>query len=172
MRRRLAPVVERRHAAHPSVTVSAVPDLVEGRGGLRDLQLLRWLEPVRDPRLLDALDFLLRVCSAVEDLSGHAAHRLTARQRERVAAELGYSAGAALLADLYAHARWVAFWLDGALVAPAADRSFGLSMAVKRGYLVAGESLPPLERVPSLGLRVAHLIGFAPPASELLDWAA
>ena len=45
-------------------------------------------------------------------------------------------------------------------------------MAVKRGYLVAGASLPPLERVPSLGLRVAHLIGFAPPVGGILDWAA
>ena len=101
LRRRLAPAVERRHATHPSVTVSAVPDLVEGRGGLRDLQLLRWLEPERDARVLDALDYLLRVSSAVEDLQGQATHRFTARLRERVAGALGHADGAAVLAELY-----------------------------------------------------------------------
>jgi [protein-PII] uridylyltransferase len=44
-------------------------------------------------------------------------------------------------------------------------------MAVRRGKLKA-ERLPALERVPSLGLRVAHLVGVAPPALDILDWAS
>src|SRR5262249_30269456 len=30
---------------------------------------------------------------------------------------------------------------------------------------------PPLERAPGLGLRVANLVGLAPPSAALLDWA-
>jgi [protein-PII] uridylyltransferase len=175
LQRRLAPLVQRRHASHPAVTVAAVPDLIDGRGGLHDLQVVRWLEPTDDPRLANALDFLLRVSSTGDTLAGHATHRLTPRLQERVAVALDFGQGnvatEAFLASLYQHARWVAFFLDGALSPSRADRSFGLSLAVKRGRLV-GERLPPLERVPSLGLRVAHMVGLAPPATEILDWAA
>jgi [protein-PII] uridylyltransferase len=175
LRRRLSPLVQRRHASHPAVTMSAVPDLLNGRGGLRDLQVLRWLEPLRDPRLVSALDFLLGVASTVDSPSGHATHRLTPRLQERAAGTLGYGYGGpaadAFMADLYHHARWVAFQLDGALSQPHADRSFGLSLSIRRGRL-EGERLPPLERVPTLGLRVAHLIGLAPPVARILDWAS
>jgi len=175
LRRRLGPLVQRRHAGHPAVTVAAVPDLRSGRGGLQDLQALRWLEPDADPRITAALDFVLCVAAAVEETSGHAAHRFPPRLQERAAVSLGYGQGAAaadaLMADLYRHARRAAFALDGALAEPHADRSFGLSLSIKRGRLV-GERLASLERVPTLGLRVAHLIGLAPPSVEILDWAA
>jgi [protein-PII] uridylyltransferase len=36
---------------------------------------------------------------------------------------------------------------------------------------LVAERLPPLERAPGLGLRVAHLTGLAPPSPELVDWA-
>jgi hypothetical protein len=162
LRQRLQPIVQRRHAANPSATVSAAPDLVEGRGGLKDLQMLRWLQPKSDERTLAALDFELQLCEAMETLIGHTAHRLTPRLRERISRESD------VLAELYRHARWVAFQLDGALIEPSANRSFGLSLAVRRGQLTA-ERLPPLERVPSMGFRVAHLIGFAPPSHALID---
>jgi [protein-PII] uridylyltransferase len=35
--------VQRRHASHASATMSPTPDLIAGRGGLNDLQALRWL---------------------------------------------------------------------------------------------------------------------------------
>ena len=175
LRRRLAPIVERRHSVHAAVTGAAVPDVLEGRGGVRDLQVLRWLEASLHPRALDALDFLLQVSAAVEDRAEHAVHRLTARLQERAAAALDYgldaSASERLMADLYRHARWVAFYLEGAFEPAHADRSFGLSLSIRRGRLV-GERLASLERVPTLGLRVAHLIGLAPPTEQLLDWAA
>src|SRR6185436_9482125 len=115
------------------------------------------------------------VSATIEDRAEHAVHRLTARLQERAATELGYGqddpASDRFMADLYRHARWVAFYLDGAFGPPHDDRSFGLSLSIRRGRLV-GERLASLERVPTLGLRVAHLIGFAPPTEQLLDWAA
>jgi len=89
LRRHLAPLVQRRHAGHAAVTVAAVPDLHNGRGGVRDVQTLRWLEPLTDQRVLAALDFQLRLASSVEEASGHAAHRFTPRLQERAAAALG-----------------------------------------------------------------------------------
>jgi [protein-PII] uridylyltransferase len=170
LRRRVAPLVQRRHAGHPAVTVSAVPDVLNGRGGLRDLQALHWLDPSPDQRIERATDFLLTLVSTAEEQLGHAHHRLTPRVQDRVAPTMGYASADALMADVYSHARWIAFALDGALSQPHADRSFGLSLSIRRGQLI-GERLPPLERVPTLGLRVAHLIGFAPPARAILDWA-
>ena len=48
------------------------------------------------------------------------------------------------MSELYRHARWVTFQLDGALMQPSDDRSFGLSLALRRGRLT-GERLPNLE---------------------------
>jgi [protein-PII] uridylyltransferase len=171
LRQHLEPLVRQRQATHPMATASATPDLVAGRGGLEDLNVVRWLELKPDGHILDALDFLLGTISHIEDMVGHASHRLTARIQDRIAKVMGLANSGELLSTLYGHARWVAFHLEGALAQPTSDRTFGLSLAVKRGRLAA-ERLPPLERVPSLGLRVAHLIGVAPPSSEVLEWAA
>src|ERR1700704_972387 len=43
LRHRLRTDAQRRHASHASAAASATPDLVSGRGGLHDLQSLRWL---------------------------------------------------------------------------------------------------------------------------------
>jgi UTP:GlnB (protein PII) uridylyltransferase len=171
LRLRLLPLVTRRHAADPAVTDAAVPDLLDGRGGLTDLQALRWLTPHLDERTQHALDLLLLTVSALETQLEHRAHRLPRRILARVAENLGYKNGDALLESLYQHARWVAFQLDSALSPPGEERSFGLSLAVKRGQLQA-ERLPRLEHVPSLGLRIAHLSGVAPPSNTILSWAA
>jgi [protein-PII] uridylyltransferase len=170
LRRRLLASVQRRHAAHAPVTASAAPDLLDGRGGLHDLEALRWLDPLAGRRLRDALDVLLRAVTLVESIGGHASHRLTLRVQERVAAMLG-STSEALLDELYQHARRVAFQLDGVLASPPPDRSLGASIHIRDGHLV-GDRLPALERSPILGLRVANLVGLAPPHPDLLDWAS
>ena len=91
-----------------------MPDLEAGRGGLLDLHALRWLEPEQDERLIGALDFLLRALAAVEELVGQVPDRLSARLQERLAAALSPGGTRAdFLAELYRHARWVAFSLDG-----------------------------------------------------------
>jgi [protein-PII] uridylyltransferase len=171
LRHRLRIDAKDRHATHASAAASAAPDVVAGRGGLRDLHALRWLEPEQDERLSGALDFQLATLSAVEELTGQLAGRLSARLQERVATSLGTGGRAEFLAELYRHARWVAFSLDGVLAPSRDDRQLGSSLMLRRGELVA-ERLPPIARAPSLGLRAANLVGLAPPGAELLAWAS
>ena len=170
LRHRLRTDAQRRHASHASAAGSATPDLVAGRGGLLDLQALRWLDDTPDTRVTAALDFMLLSVSAIEELVGQVPHRLNARVQEQLSAALDLT-DSTLLPKLYAHARWVAFRLDGALSPSRDDRQLGLSLAVRHGELVA-ERLPPLERAPSFGLRVANLVGLAPPDPALLAWAS
>jgi [protein-PII] uridylyltransferase len=166
---------ERRHATHSSATSSAAPDLVAGRGGLRDLQALRWLGSSFDQQgaLWGALDFLLRAISAIEQAVDHTPHRVSARLQERVAADLGLAPDGsdAFLRELYGRTRVVGFQLDGALAPRRDDRQLGPGLAVRDGMLV-GERLPPLARAPSIGLRVANLVGLAQPNDALEQWAA
>jgi [protein-PII] uridylyltransferase len=163
LKHRIRLEIVERHAAHPSPTCASTPDLVAGRGGLLDLQALRWLEEPPDPRTVEALQFLLATVSAAEDLSGHAVHQLSPRLREQLDPDL--------LKHLFAHARWVAFALDSALSPEREDRVFGPVFNLTRNHLVA-ERPPPLERAPTPGLRLANLVGLAPPSPELLDWAS
>jgi [protein-PII] uridylyltransferase len=44
LRQRLLVSVQRRHLGFPSAVDAPAPDVVDGRGGLRDAQLLRWLD--------------------------------------------------------------------------------------------------------------------------------
>ncbi|MBV9135132.1 MAG: hypothetical protein JO318_20660, partial [Chloroflexi bacterium] len=155
--------VEHRHGTNPPATAASQPDLVGGRGGLQDLQALHWLDLPWDQRLTAALDFLLSAIASAEDLSGHAVHRISTD----VLARLG---GDELLSRLFAHTRWVAFQLDGALTPARDDRVLGPTVSLVHNELVA-QRPPPLERAPGLGLRVANLVGLAPPSSQLLDWA-
>ena len=98
--------------------------------------------------------------------------RLSARLQERLAAALSPGGTRAdFLAELYRHARWVAFSLDGALAPSRDDRQLGANLMLRRGELFA-ERLPPIARAPSLGLRAANLVGLAPPGAELLAWAS
>jgi [protein-PII] uridylyltransferase len=170
LRARLRTDAQRRRASHAPAAGSATPDLVSGRGGLLDLQALRWLDDAPDARVTAALDFLLLSLSTIEELVGQVPHRLNARVQDQLSAALGLT-DSSLLPTLYTHARWVAFRLDGALAPSREDRQLGLSLAVRRGELVA-DRLPPLERAPSFGLRVANLVGLAPPDRTLMAWAS
>jgi [protein-PII] uridylyltransferase len=163
LRHKLRLEVEHRHASNPPATASNQPDVVGGRGGLLDIQALRWLDLPSDDRLLAALDMLLGAIAAAEDLTGHAVHRLPSE----VLADLG---GGDFLTRLYAHTRWVGFELDGALTPARDDRPLGWGLSVVHNELVA-QRPPPLERAPGLGLRIANLVGLAPPSSQLVDWA-
>jgi [protein-PII] uridylyltransferase len=167
LRHRLRADTQRRHATHASAASSIVPDLVAGRGGLLDLAALRWLDDLESERSTQALDFLLETLSAAEEIAGHTPRHLTKRLQDR----LSHSPGKPVLEDLYAHARWVAFNLDNALAPDRDDRQLGPVLALRSGQLVA-ERMPPVERAPALGLRVANLVGLAPPSPDLLAWAS
>lgn len=186
LRQRLRADVAHRHATHAAATSAGVPDIVAGRGGVVDASLLRWVEPAHarasatrgassglndvDEPLRAARDVLLAVVSAAEDASGHRVQRLGRRLQERLAPLLGFESTAALMYCLRAHARWVAFRLDDVFAPPRSDRVLGPHLALRRGRLV-GTDLPTLEAMPSLGLRVANLVGFAPPDERLMRWA-
>jgi hypothetical protein len=131
---------------------------------LLDIQALHWLNVATDPRTRAALNFLLQLCSRAEDLMGQPVQRLSVRVLERVEAEQP------ILEDLYAHARWIAFALDGALTPHRDDRKLGPVLALRNNELVADRP-PPIERAPGLGVRVANLVGLAPPSVDLLAWA-
>jgi [protein-PII] uridylyltransferase len=157
LRHRLRAETEHRHSTHPAATASNTPDAVAGRGGLLDIQALHWLDVPEDERTTRALSYLLAAIAAEEEQTSHTTHRLSADSVPS-------------FADLYAHARWVAFRLDGALAPARDDRQLGPLLALQHNELVA-QRLPPIERAPSLGLRIANLVGLAPPSSELLEWA-
>jgi [protein-PII] uridylyltransferase len=164
LRHRLRSETEHRHATHAPATGSTTPDVVAGRGGLTDIQALRWLDVADDPRTVAALSFILDTLESAEHAAGNAIHGLTQALVERLDPDQ------ALLEQLYGHARWVAFQLDSALAPARGDRQLGPSLALHHNLLVA-QRLPPLERAPSLGLRIANLAGLAAPSSELMAWA-
>jgi UTP:GlnB (protein PII) uridylyltransferase len=136
---------------------------VAGRGGLLDVCALHWLDAADDADTVAALDFLLTAVASAETLTGHAVHRLSPRVLHHL--------GEAFLPALYGHARWVAFSLDSALSPDRDDRQLGSGLSLQHNEVTA-QRPPPLERAPGLGLRVANLVGLAPPSSVLLQWAS
>ncbi|MBV9545124.1 MAG: hypothetical protein JOY61_12200, partial [Chloroflexi bacterium] len=164
--RRLRPDVEHRHLTHAAVTSATAPDIIVGRGGLEDARVLCWLErldmlasetPVdvmRSKRLELALDFLLAVLAALEELTGHRAVHLNPRSAQRVAERLGCSNAGEFMWSLRAHARWTAFHVDNQFAPVRHDRPLGAHLELNRGRLV-GTRMPSLDEVPGIGLRVA-----------------
>ena len=165
LRHRLRTEIAQRHATHASATASSTPDLVAGRGGLMDADALHWLGLDDDSRTCKAVDFLLSTISSAEEVTEHTVQRLSQRVLERLDSDQH------VLPTLFAHTRWVAFQLEGALAAERDDRTFGPALSLQRNQLVA-QRPPPLERAPALGLRVANLVGLAPPTPELVDWGS
>jgi [protein-PII] uridylyltransferase len=164
LRRQLRSDAQQRHASHPSVSASLGPDLFSGRGGLADLNALRWLGGGEDPRTIDALEFLLATLDHVEELHDQSPRQLSPSIVEQL------DPSGRFLPRLYAHARWIAFSLDSALTQPAVDRRLGPYVSIRRGELVA-ERPPPLHRAPGFGLRLANVVGLAAPSADLLLWA-
>lgn len=118
---------EARRERHGSVSSLLEPDLKEGAGGLRDVQLLRWLEAgltgtLEEAGLLrgaerEAVDgadeFLERVRGALHLETGRATDRIVLEQQPQVARDLGFedeldlAAVDALMRSVFAHARQV-----------------------------------------------------------------
>jgi len=108
-----------RHAAAGEVAFLLEPDLKERRGGLRDVQAMRWAEAARrvllpgdDDTLQEAYDLLLRVRCALHDVTGKANDRLALQDQDAVAAAVGARDADALMAEVAAAARTIAWTSD------------------------------------------------------------
>jgi len=118
---------EARRGRHGSVSSLLEPDLKEGSGGLRDVQILRWLEAAlgrsleeadlvraAEREVVDAADeFLERVRGALHLETGRATDRIVLEQQPQVARDLGFSDEPGLVAvdglmrGVFEHARQV-----------------------------------------------------------------
>ncbi len=132
---RLREDAERRAERHGSVSHLLEPDLKEGRGGLRDAQMLRWLSISLAGRpgalvelglqrkterraVEDALEFLVRVRSAVHLETGRPGDRLVMELQPQVARSLGFEdepglrAADGLMRTVFEHGRQVEHVVD------------------------------------------------------------
>lgn len=113
--------VQSRHAAAGEVAFLLEPDLKEGRGGLRDIHALRWAESARpvlvagdSAALHDAEDVLLAARVAVHRIARKPSDLLLLERQDEVAAALGLPDADALVAQVSAAARTVAWVSDEA----------------------------------------------------------
>jgi [protein-PII] uridylyltransferase len=120
-RRRFAALdrmVEERHAASADVAYALEPDLKEGKGGSRDLTVLRAIAAAApvfspDPRLEAAAETLLETRVALQRRVGRSDHLMLEHQDE-VAADLGDHDADVLMARVSAAARTIAWQSDDA----------------------------------------------------------
>ncbi|MFP5377094.1 MAG: [protein-PII] uridylyltransferase, partial [Acidimicrobiia bacterium] len=167
----LAAAVAGRHARFGEVAFLLEPELKEGRGGLRDVHALRaaaLATPVVDPdleALLVAHDVVLSVRVELHRRAGKALDRLLLQEQDGVAAALGYVGADALMADVAAAGRTIAFagddaWrrLASARAGPKGrttgrDRPLGPGLALRDGEVALAAGADPGD--PSLVLRAA-----------------
>lgn len=113
----LAEALTMRHARMGDLTTSIEPDVKEGRGGLRDMTVLRaltstWLADRPRGEVDDAYEKLLDVRDALHVATGRGRDRLIREDQDAVAALLGHPDADALLTEVVQCARRVSFALD------------------------------------------------------------
>ncbi len=119
--RELARVVDERHREYGDVAFRLEPDLKEGRGGLRDVDSLRWAETLRPgfaADLLEGLDagveVLGRARVELHRATGRPGNRLTLDDQDVVASRLGLRSGQHLMKEISLSARRIAWNSDEA----------------------------------------------------------
>jgi [protein-PII] uridylyltransferase len=117
----MAQRVRDRQAQAGEVAFLLEPDLKEGRGGLRDVQALRWAQAARtilwqpDGASLDeAYDLLLAVRVELHRRTGRPGDRLLLQEQDGVADALGYHDADALMRSVAHAARTIAWTSDDA----------------------------------------------------------
>jgi UTP:GlnB (protein PII) uridylyltransferase len=111
-----------REARFGSVGRMLEPDLKEGLGGLRDIQVLRWLAQLREPEgngtassveVEMALDYLLLVRTALHRVASSRSNLLLAEHHQAIAEALGiedrpgWEPRDGLMREVFRHGRWV-----------------------------------------------------------------
>jgi [protein-PII] uridylyltransferase len=117
----LAARVDARHAQAGEVAFMLEPDLKEGRGGLRDVHSLHWAQAARaillehdELSLSTAYATLLDARVELQRRTGRPSNVLALQEQESVAKALGIAGGDALMADVAAAARAIAWTSDDA----------------------------------------------------------
>lgn len=121
--RGLARLARERHARFGNTIHHLEPDIKEAPGGLRDLQLLRWLGAIRSgegpaaaPESLEAARrFLFHLRCRLHYAAGRDSNRLSFEAQEMAAGEDGEVPAAAWMRTYYRHARAVFFEATRAL---------------------------------------------------------
>jgi len=113
--------VDQRHDEYGEVAFGLGPDLKNGRGGLRDVQSIRWAhdsgvlaDAGSDLRLEAAYEVLLRARVELHRLTGRPGDRLVLDFQDEVAEVLGYDDADLLMADVAGAARLIAWVSDAA----------------------------------------------------------
>lgn len=106
-----------RHARAGDVAFLVEPDLKEGRGGLRDVHAMRaaaaaWVVDAPPARVGAAYDVLLAARVGLHRVTGRGNDHLTLQEQDQVARVTGHADATALMADVSAAARTVAWALD------------------------------------------------------------
>lgn len=119
--RRLATSIDQRHQSAGDVSFTIEPDLKNGRGGLRDIQGLRWAERVSPgfatdllAELDDEADLLLSTRLELHRYAGRAGDVLALDDQDDVARAVGYQSGEELMSTLATAGRAVAWNSDEA----------------------------------------------------------
>ncbi|MBW3667906.1 MAG: [protein-PII] uridylyltransferase [Actinobacteria bacterium] len=156
--------VRARHDEFDEVAFLLEPELKEGRGGLRDVHALRVLAMTTavagafDPAVDQAYDLLVHVRVALHRRAERALDRLLLQEQDGVAADLGYRHADALMADVSAAARTVAWAGDetwARVLRPrktVKDRALGPGLALRDGEVVLTADASPATD-PTLVLR-------------------
>jgi [protein-PII] uridylyltransferase len=174
-RRWLATMAERTRARHRKageVAFLLEPDIKEGRGGLRDVQGLRWAQAARtilwedDQGPLDAAyDLLLSVRVELHRQANRAGDRLLLQEQDAVSLALGYEHADDMMRDVATAARTIAWTSDDAwariessLAGPLArarrERPLGPGLTLRDGEVHVAESAD-VAGDPALALRAA-----------------
>ena len=165
--------VQDRHERAGEVAFLLEPDLKAGRGGLRDVHALGWVEATGrllvevDRQSLDeARDVILGARVELQRRSGKPSDRLLLQDQDAVAAALGYSDADDLMAAVAAAARTIAWNSDevwrrvrSSLEGPrghvaATDRPLATGLVLREGAVELARGADPASD-PTLALRAA-----------------
>jgi [protein-PII] uridylyltransferase len=164
--------VRDRQAQAGEVAFLLEPDLKEGRGGLRDVQALRWAQAARtilwdtDGASLDgAYDRLLAVRVELHRRTGRPGDRLLLQEQDAVADSLGYRDADALMRAVAHAARTIAWtsddsWarIESSLAGPLGrlrrERPLGGGLVLRDGEIHVAEATD-VAGDPAIGLRAA-----------------
>lgn len=170
-----------RHARFGDAGVDIEPHLKEGRGGLRDLQLLRWLDVIEPGALDGPLDLLLAVRDALHAAAGKKQDRLTREFVEPVAQRLGIDADCdtdedvrdILMRIIYDRCRIVGAqlgWYRQERLHPPKKYRAPAGFKVIDARLSRDDELPPAAD-PAAGFAAAIATRDIAPSRELATWA-